>query len=77
MNRSLVYPADLLIDFCYTPHIFNEFLVAVSPVLSRLGLKTADPLWYDLIVDISGQEKEEMEKNAASVLFYLKSLRVK
>jgi hypothetical protein len=77
MNRYLGYPADLLIDLCYTPHILNEYLVAVSPALYRLGLKTADPLWYDLIVDISGQEKEEMEKNAARVLFYLKSLRVK
>jgi hypothetical protein len=30
-----------------------------------------------MIVDIRGQEKEEMEKNAADVLFYLKNLRVK
>ncbi|MDD2560419.1 MAG: hypothetical protein PHE04_07130 [Bacteroidales bacterium] len=77
MNRFLGYPADLLIDLCYTSHALNEFFVASSPALYRLGLKTADPVWYDMIVDIRGQEKEEMEKNAADVLFYLKNLRVK
>ncbi len=77
MDRYLGYPADLLIDLCYNPHALNEFFVATSPALYRLGLKTADPIWYDMIVDIRGQEKEEMEKNAADVLFYLKSLRVK
>ncbi|MFA6590036.1 MAG: hypothetical protein WCS66_06810 [Bacteroidales bacterium] len=77
MNRYLGFPADLLIDLCYIPHALNEYFVASSPALYRLGLKTADPLWYDMIVDIRGQEKEEMEKNAADVLFYLKNLRVK
>lgn len=77
MNRFLGYSADLMIDLCYRPNALTEYLLACSPALYRLGFRTEDAVWYDMIIDIRGKEKEEMEKNAANMLFYLKNLRVK
>lgn len=66
--------ADMLLDLSQTQNPLMEYLTLASGCPFRVGFKADDPSIYDFVLDIS-HSSSDLDENAATLLFYLKSLR--
>ncbi|MBQ7163431.1 MAG: hypothetical protein IJR64_07565 [Bacteroidales bacterium] len=76
LDDYLGYPADWLLDLSQRANPVTEYLTAVSQAPFRTGFKVDCPRIYDFVLDIR-PTAYDLQENAASLLFYLRNLKLK
>ena len=76
ISTDLGYPADWLLDLSQRANPVTEYLTAVSQAPFRTGFKVDCPRIYDFVLDIR-PTAYDLQENAASLLFYLRNLKLK